>query len=268
MSAMSRNSDKPKPASGAGRRADADAAGLHWRQWIERHAVLVTGDAGMFQALVGILAGKAKRSQIDEGEVGVGAARHQIGAALLEAIGEGLGVGDHRFGIGLEIGLQRFAEGDCLGGDDMHQRAALQAREDRRIDLLGDGLVIGQHHAAARAAQGLMGGGGDNMGMAEGGGMLARRHQTGEVGHVHEQDGADFVSDLPEACEIEVARIGRSTGNDHFRLMFFRQAFDLVEIDQMVVLAHAILNGIEPLARLGRGGAMSEVGRPQRGSFP
>jgi hypothetical protein len=51
----------------------------------------------------------------------------------------------------LNSGWQRLAESDRLGGDDVHQRPALQAREDRRVDLLGDRLVIGQDHAAARA---------------------------------------------------------------------------------------------------------------------
>ena len=71
-------------------RADADAAGLHRRQRIERDAVLVAGDAGAFEALVGILAGEAERAQIDQREVGVGAAGDEVGAALLEAVGQGL----------------------------------------------------------------------------------------------------------------------------------------------------------------------------------
>ena len=71
----------------------------------------------------------------------------------LQRLGQRLGVLDHVLGVDLEVRPQRLAEGDRLGGDDMHQRAALQAGEDRRVDLLGDRLVVGEDHAAARAAQ-------------------------------------------------------------------------------------------------------------------
>ena len=38
-------------------------------------------------------------------------ARDEVGTALLQPAGEHLGIGDHRFGVGLEAGLQRFADG-------------------------------------------------------------------------------------------------------------------------------------------------------------
>src|SRR3546814_10756355 len=57
--------------------------------------------------------------------------------------------------ISLELRLQRFAESNGLGSNDMHQRTALQTGEYRRIDLLGNGFIIGQHHAATRTAQSL-----------------------------------------------------------------------------------------------------------------
>jgi iron complex outermembrane receptor protein len=68
---------------------------------------------------------------------------------------------------------QSFTKGDRLGSDDMHQRPTLHAGEDCRIDLLGNGLVIGEHNAAARTAQGLMRGGCHNMRMREWRGMCA-----------------------------------------------------------------------------------------------
>ena len=72
-------------ARGAGGRADADPAGLDRRQRVERHAVLVAGDPGALEALVGILAGEPEGTEVDEREVRVCAARNEIGAALLEA---------------------------------------------------------------------------------------------------------------------------------------------------------------------------------------
>ena len=56
-----------------------------------------------------------------------------------------------------------------------------------------------------------------------------------------------------------MARIGRAAGDDHLRLILFRQPLDLVEVDEMVVLPDAILDGVEPFARLGGRGAVGQV---------
>ena len=45
--------------------------------------------------------------------------------------------------------------------------------------------------------------------------MRAAGDQAGEMRHVDHQDGANRVGDLAEAPEIENARIGRPTGDDH-----------------------------------------------------
>ena len=116
------------------------------------------------------------------------------------------GVRDHRGGVVGELGPQRLAEGDRLGGDHVHQRAALQAGEDRRVDLLGDRLVVGQDHAAARAAQRLVGGGGDHVGVRQRVGVLAAGDEAGEMRHVDHQVGADLVGDGAEAGEVDLAR--------------------------------------------------------------
>ena len=112
-------------------------------------------------------------------------------AALDQRLAERLGVVDHALDVELEVGLQRLAEGDGLGGDDVHQRAALQAGEHRRVDLLADLLVIGQHHAGARAAQRLVRRGGDDMGVRQRARMQARGDQAGEMRHVDHEIGAD-----------------------------------------------------------------------------
>ena len=52
--------------------------------------------AARSSALVGVLAGNAERAQVDQREMGVGAARDEVGAALLQAAGKRLGIGDDR----------------------------------------------------------------------------------------------------------------------------------------------------------------------------
>ena len=89
--------------------------------------------------------------------------------------------------------------------------------------------------------------------------MLARRDQPGEMRHVDEQQRADLVADRAEAGEVEVPGIGRSAGDDHLGPMLLGQGQDLVEVDQMVIGTDAVLDRVEPFARLGRRSAVGQV---------
>ena len=86
----------------------------------------------------------------------VRAVGEQVVAAAHQRFSQCLGIGDDLFGVGFELRLERFAEGDRLGGDNVHQRPALRAGEDRFIDRLGQFLIVGEDQSAARSAQRLM----------------------------------------------------------------------------------------------------------------
>src|SRR5206468_674218 len=108
------------------------------------------------QGLFGVGAGVVgvAGTQVYQHQVVVGAAGLQAVAVFQQRVRQGLGVPDDLLGVPLELRPQRLAEGDRLGGDDVHQRAALAAGEDTAVDRLGEGLVVGQDQAAARAAEG------------------------------------------------------------------------------------------------------------------
>ena len=110
MSAMSRNSASPKPRvvpAGEPTRIPLVFTGGSGSNGTP---FLLQVMPGVLEALVGVLAGEPERPKVDQREMRVGAAGDEVGAALLEPVGERLGVGDHRLGIGLELGLQRLAE--------------------------------------------------------------------------------------------------------------------------------------------------------------
>ena len=87
-------------------------------------------------ACFGQLAADAERRDVDQHQVIVGAAADQLQAAGEQRFGQRLGVVDDLLGVRLELGPQRFAEADRLAGDDVHQRAALDAGEHAAVDRL------------------------------------------------------------------------------------------------------------------------------------
>ena len=174
-------------AGGAGGGAEADARGDERLLRVEGDRVLVAGEAGALQRPLGVAALHALRAQVDEHHVAVGAAGDDVEAAGLERRGERAGVGDDPGGVVAERRLQRLAEGDGLGGDDVHQRAALVAGEDGGVELLRQRLVVRQDDAAARAAQGLVGGRGGDVGVRHRVRVEAGGDQAGVVRHVDHQ---------------------------------------------------------------------------------
>ena len=143
-------------------------------------------------------------------------------------------------GIDLEVRPQRLAERHRLGGDDVHQRPALQAGEHRGVDLLAEIGVVRQHHAAARAAQGLVGRRRDDMGVRQRAGIDAGGDEAGIVRHVDHEEGADLVGHLAEAREVDLARIGRGAGDDQLRPVAARDLLHLLVVDQVGVGFHAV----------------------------
>ena len=76
-----------------------------------------------------------------------------------------------------------------------------------------------------------MGGGGDDIGVLEGRRDDTSSNETGDVGHVDNEVGADLVSDLTHAGVVDQTAVGRGTGNN---------ALGAVELS--VVLKHVVVN--------------------------
>ena len=73
--------------------------------------------------------------------------------------------------------------------------------------------------------------------------------QAGRVGHVHEQQRADFVRDFAHAFVVPFARIGRSAADDQFWLAFQRLALHGVVVDHARRLVELVAHGVEVFAR-------------------
>ena len=117
---------------------------------------------------------------------------------------------------------------------------------------------LGQDQAAARTAQGLVGGGGDEVGDTDRAGVVACRDQTGVVRHVHEQISTDAVGDGAEALPVDDQRVSGCSGHDHLGLVFVGQLLYLVVIDLFLVV-QAVLDGVVQLAADVHRGAVGQV---------
>ena len=97
-------------------------------------------------------------------------------------------------------------------------------------------FCLAHDDAAARAAQAFVRGGGDEVGVRDGAGMLAAGDEAGDVGHVDEEERVDAVGDLAQAGKIDDARIGGGAGGDHCGPHFFGLFGEGVVVDLLGLL--------------------------------
>ena len=236
MSATSRNSSSPNPrvaSAGVPIRSPEETIGGRGSNGT---ALRFTVMPIRVQPVLALLAVQVGVPQVDQHQVHVGAAADHRDPGRGDVVGEqplgdDLGALQRALLPLAERRLGRQLERHRLGGDHVLQRAALLAGEDRGVDLLGDAGVVGQDDPAARAAERLVRGGGDDVGVRHRVGVQPGRDQAGEVGHVHHQVGADQVGDPAELGEVELPGVGRPAGDDQLRPVLDGQALDLGHVD-------------------------------------
>ena len=219
---------------------------------------LLTVIAAASSAFSADLAGQAAASDVHQEEVIVGAARNDAKALRGERRRERRGVGDDLRLVGAKSVGERLAERHRLGGDDVHQRTALETREDRAVDLLGV-LRLAHHHPAARTAQRLVGRRGHEMAMRHRRGMKTGGDQSGDVRDVGHEERAGTVGDLAKAREVDRPAVGRGAADDQLRTVLERQALDLVVVDALGLAIDAVGDDVEVATRIGEAVTVGEV---------
>ncbi len=186
----------------------------------------------------------SKRAQVDQHQVVVGAARHQPQAVRREPLGErGRVAHDLRRVVGERRG-GCLGERHGLGGDDVIERPALEAREHGLVDDLGELCGAGDG-AATRAPQGLVRGEGHDVGpVLHRVGVHAAGDQPGDVGRIEHEGRADLVGDVAEGARIDDARVGGGARDDELRAVLEGEVAHLVEVDALVAGGDAV--GLEP----------------------
>uniref|UniRef100_E6PYW2 Uncharacterized protein n=1 Tax=mine drainage metagenome TaxID=410659 RepID=E6PYW2_9ZZZZ len=185
-------------------------------------------------------------------------------ARVLKSRGECLGVGDDLASIDGKVGGERFLEGDGFGGDDMNERATLLAGEDGAIDGGGE-ILLAEDEAGTGSAEGFVGGGGGDLRVGHRRRMRAASDEARDMGHVDEQERADFVSDLAHAGKVPDAGVGACSADDEARLFALGDGLEFVVVDGFGVFADGVEGGSILLAAeaelvaVGEVSAVSEV---------
>ena len=153
---------------------------------------------------------------------------------------EPLRVGDDLPLVVRERRLQRFLEAHRLGRDDVHQRSALHAGEDA-CDRGPSRTARGTGPCPPRGPRSVLcvvvvtkSECGTGLGCTPAATRPAMCAMSVTIG------APIAVGDRADPREVDHARIGAGADDDHLRLVLVRQPLELVVVDPLVVLAHAV----------------------------
>jgi len=149
--------------------------------------------------------------EVNEDEVVGGSSTDELVAHLHELVGELGRVGEDLLLVIDEGGLLGLLEAGGESGDCVVVGSSLEAGEDSEVELVlnvvhdllallvdaADALTV-EDHGPARATEGLVGGGGDNVGKVKGGGDDLCRDEAGNVGHIGEDPSSNGVGNLAD----------------------------------------------------------------------
>ena len=189
----------------------------------------------------------------------VRAARYDAVAELRQLIRERCRILYDLCAVFLERGLERLTECNRLCRNDVHEGAALNAGEDRLVDLRAEFLIASEDDAAARAAQRLVGGRGNDICMRHGIRMLPCGNQPRDMRHIHHEERTDRLCNRPDALKINRTRIRRSARNNHFGLVLLRKCLERIVVNALRLTIHAVGNDLEVRARNVDGAAVRQM---------
>ena len=140
----------------------------------------------------------------------------------------------------------------------MHEWATLLTREHGRVNLLCV-LFAAKNQTRARAGEGLVHGGRDDIGVWNRRWVQTGGNETGEVGHVDPELCANLVGNSAECSEVELTAVCRPSGDDYGRLDLERAGTNDVHVNQKGLWVEAVGVSLIHLAREVEAHAVGEV---------
>ena len=198
-------------------------------------------------------------AEVEQNHVAVSAVSNELVAELLELVLDSLGVGNDELLVGLEVGGLGLLQGNSEGGDGMVVGATLVTGEDGEVDgvlKVVEGLLAGlgvdgadtlaeEDHGTTGTTEGLVGGGGDDIGVEEGRRNDLSGNKTRDVGHVDNEVGTDGVGNLAHTLVVNETAVGRGTGDKDLGAIQLNVLLELVVVDDAGLEVHSVGHGFK-----------------------
>lgn len=132
------------------------------------------------------------------------------------------------------------------------------SRENREVDwsleiihgLVALGVDLSdtlaeEDHGATGPTEGLMGGGGNDVGVRERRGDHTRGDETGDMCHVNDEVGTDEVSNLANTLVVDEPTVGGGTGDDSLRAVEDGGLLEHIVVDYACLEVNSVGHGLK-----------------------
>ena len=176
-------------------------------------------------------------------------ARNNTEILLLQSLSHSLGIVNNLLSILLESRGKSFLESNCLSCNNVHQRAALNAREYSLIELLAKLGILTENHTTARTTQSFMGSSCYYICIWYWRRMQSCSYQTSDMSNIYHEICTYRMSNFCQTREVKSAGICRSTSNNQLRLALLSNSLNLIIIQSLSFFTYAIRYNLKVLAR-------------------
>ena len=129
----------------------------------------------------------------------------------------------------------------------MHEGASLHAGEYGLVD--GFGVFFTAHDdTAPGSAEGLVGGGGYDIGIGYGAWIFAAGYEACEVSHIHHEEGSHFVGNGCHSFKVDDSGVSAGAADNEFRTDFFGCLFHSFVVQKFIFFTDTVGNDIEVVA--------------------
>lgn len=191
--------------------------------------------------------------------MGVGSVGDELVTKTLELDLNGLSVLDDLLLVLLELGGVGLLEGNGESSDGVVVGSTLVTWEDGEVDgvlkivkdilsglgISGTDTSAEEDHGTTGSTEGLVGGGGDDVGVLEWRWDDTGGDETGDVGHVDNEVGTDLVGDLAHALVVDQTAVSGSTGNKDLGPVHEGILLELLVVDDTSLNVDTVREGLE-----------------------
>lgn len=221
--------------------------------------VLVAGNVDLLKHSLNTGTVKVVLAEVNEDHVAVSTVRDELVAEGLEGVLKGLGVGDDLLLVSLEVRAGGLLQGNSQGSDGVVVRATLVAGEDGEVDgvlevvegLLatlgvdGADTLAEEDHGTTGTTEGLVGSGGDDIGVLERSRDNLGGDKTRDMSHIDNKVSTDRIGNLAHTLVVDKTAVGGSTGNEDLRAVEDGVLLEGVIIDDAGVEVDTVRHGLE-----------------------
>mmetsp|Transcript_31121 Transcript_31121/g.40240 ORF Transcript_31121/g.40240 Transcript_31121/m.40240 type:complete len:246 (+) Transcript_31121:288-1025(+) len=227
--------------SGHGTCTNTNTSGCHSRS-ISRNTVLIQSDGHGITHLLELTSSNFLRFQVPKNQVILRSTGCKTVSHTNKLGSKSCSVLLYLLGVNVELGCHDLQQLSGYSSNLMLMWSTLKSGEDSLVNLVFKSTLIltEEDHTGTRSTKRLVSSGSNNITIFKWRLLLLGGNQSGNVCHVHEEEGTVGIGNFAEAFVVPVTGVGGSTADDHGWFEETGITFELIVVNVSGNLIHLV----------------------------